>query len=78
MNIQRIWILFILLFVFLATGCTGTGGIGNLDLAEEKEIKENLPLKNSPWLIKSKVQTKKPTDAEGLRGKQGIERQTRD
>ena len=40
MNIQRIWILFILLFVFLATGCTGTGGIGNLDLAEEKEIKE--------------------------------------
>ncbi|MBH8600928.1 hypothetical protein [Thermoactinomyces sp. CICC 23799] len=40
MNIQRIWIVFILLFVFLLAGCTGTGGEGDIDQAEKKKIKE--------------------------------------
>ncbi len=40
MNIQRIWIVFILLFVFLLAGCTGTGGMGDMDWSEEKKIKE--------------------------------------
>jgi hypothetical protein len=39
-NIQRIWIVFILLFVFLLAGCTGTGGMGDMDWSEEKKIKE--------------------------------------
>ncbi|KFZ39336.1 hypothetical protein AYX07_01040 [Thermoactinomyces sp. AS95] len=39
-NIQRSWIVFILLFVFLVAGCTGTGGEGDIDQAEEKKIKE--------------------------------------
>jgi hypothetical protein len=39
-NIQRSWIVFILLFVFLVAGCTGTGGMGDIDQAEEKKIKE--------------------------------------
>ncbi|MBH8602374.1 hypothetical protein [Thermoactinomyces sp. CICC 23799] len=40
MNIQRSWIVFILLFVFLVAGCTGTGGEGDINQAEEKKIKE--------------------------------------
>jgi uncharacterized protein (DUF2267 family) len=39
-NIQRSWIVFILLFVFLLAGCTGTGGMGDMDWSEEKKIKE--------------------------------------
>jgi hypothetical protein len=39
-NIQRSWMVFILLFVFLVAGCTGTGGMGDMNRAEEKEIKE--------------------------------------
>jgi hypothetical protein len=40
MNFKRSWIVFILLFVYLLAGCTGTGGVGDMDKAEEKEIKE--------------------------------------
>ncbi|MBH8602595.1 hypothetical protein I8U21_14750, partial [Thermoactinomyces sp. CICC 23799] len=40
MNIQRSWIVFILLFVFLLAGCTGTRGEGDIDQAEKKKIKE--------------------------------------
>ncbi|MBA4595257.1 hypothetical protein H2C64_00060, partial [Thermoactinomyces vulgaris] len=40
MNIQRSWIVFILLFVFLVAGCTGMGGMGDINQAEEKKIKE--------------------------------------
>ena len=39
-NIQRSWMVFILLFVFLVAGCTGTGGEGDIDQAEEKNEEE--------------------------------------
>lgn len=38
MNFKRIWVLTIMLFACLVAGCTG--GMGELDQAEEKEIKE--------------------------------------